>query len=65
MNDGTPHKLAEVYGTARDIPETYVVRDGIDDRFLNDITRREAHCNTRQFKAREKHAFAQVPPGRR
>lgn len=33
------HKLATVYGTARDVPQTYVERAGIDDRFLNDITR--------------------------
>ena len=33
------HKLTSVFGTSRDIPETYVTREGIDDRFLNDITR--------------------------
>ncbi len=32
-------KLAEVYGTSRDVPETYVVRPAIDGRFVNDITR--------------------------
>ena len=35
----TEHKLANVYGTSREIPETYTERIGIDDRFLNDITR--------------------------
>jgi hypothetical protein len=33
------HKLSSVFGTSRDVPETYITRDGIDDRFLNDITR--------------------------
>jgi len=33
------YKLAEVYGTSRDVPRTYVVRPAIDDRFVNDITR--------------------------
>lgn len=33
------HKLADVFGTSRDVPETYVERPGVDDRFLNDITR--------------------------
>jgi hypothetical protein len=32
-------KLTEVYGTSRDVPQTYVIRRSIDDRFLNDITR--------------------------
>jgi hypothetical protein len=32
-------KLAEVYGTSRDVPKTYVVRHSIDNRFVNDITR--------------------------
>lgn len=33
------HKLAEVFGTSRDVPQTYVERPDVDDRFLNDITR--------------------------
>ncbi|MBK7673812.1 MAG: hypothetical protein IPJ27_03075 [Candidatus Accumulibacter sp.] len=33
------HKLADVFGTSRDVPKTYVERPGVDDRFLNDITR--------------------------
>lgn len=33
------HKLAEVFGTSRAVPQTYVERPGVDDRFLNDITR--------------------------
>lgn len=33
------HKLADVFGTSRDVPQTYVERPGVDDRFLNDITR--------------------------
>jgi hypothetical protein len=33
------HKLADVFGTSRDVPLTYVERPGVDDRFLNDITR--------------------------
>lgn len=32
-------KLNEVYGLARGLPQTYVTRTGVDDRFLNDITR--------------------------
>ncbi|CAM2064759.1 hypothetical protein SCOR_05260 [Sulfidibacter corallicola] len=31
--------LKNVFGTAREVPKTYVEREGIDDRFLNDITR--------------------------
>ena len=33
------HKLTNVFGTSREVPETYVERQGVDDRFLNDITR--------------------------
>lgn len=33
------HKLTNVFGTSRDVPETYVERQGVDNRFLNDITR--------------------------
>ncbi len=33
------NKLPNVYGTSRDVPKTYVERAGVDDRFLNDITR--------------------------
>lgn len=33
------HKLTDVFGTSRDVPQTYVERPGVDDRFLNDITR--------------------------
>lgn len=33
------YKLAEVYGTSRDVPATYVLRPTIDERFVNDITR--------------------------
>ena len=33
------HKLTNVFGTSRDVPETYVERKGVDERFLNDITR--------------------------
>ncbi len=33
------YRLADVYGTSRDVPQTYVLRPAIDDRFVNDITR--------------------------
>lgn len=33
------YKLANVFGTSREVPKTYVERQGVDDRFLNDITR--------------------------
>lgn len=33
------HKLADVFGTSREVPKTYVQRPDVDDRFLNDITR--------------------------
>lgn len=33
------HKLTNVFGTSRDVPETYIERHGVDARFLNDITR--------------------------
>ena len=32
-------KLTDVYGNTRQIPLTYFVRDDIDDRFVNDLTR--------------------------
>lgn len=39
MSPEHTYKLADVYGTSRDVPETYVLRPAIDERFLNDITR--------------------------
>jgi hypothetical protein len=39
MKDPTTHKLSNVFGTSRDVPESYVERDGVDDRFLNDLAR--------------------------
>lgn len=39
MTTEVSHKLTSVFGTSRDVPETYVKRAAIDDRFLNDITR--------------------------
>lgn len=33
------NKLVDVFGTSRSVPLTYVQRPGVDDRFLQDITR--------------------------
>jgi hypothetical protein len=32
------YQLVEVFGTSRDVPKTYVVRDEIDGRFVNDLS---------------------------
>ena len=32
-------RLSHVYGTSRSVPETYVTRTSVDDRFVNDIAR--------------------------
>src|ERR1700751_1456977 len=39
MSAEAVRRMPEVYGTVRDGPLTYVQRNGVDDRFLNDITR--------------------------
>src|SRR6516165_3060198 len=39
MNAEAVRRLTDVYGTSRNVPLTYVERTGVDDRFLNDITR--------------------------
>lgn len=39
MSTPTGSKLANVFGSSREIPETYVTRSGVDDRLINDITR--------------------------
>jgi hypothetical protein len=39
MNAESVRRLTDVYGTGRNVPLTYVERTGVDDRFLNDITR--------------------------
>jgi hypothetical protein len=33
------HRLEDVFGISRDVPKSYVVRENVDNRFLNDITR--------------------------
>lgn len=33
------HRLEDVFGTSRDVPKTYVVRQKVDQTFLNDVTR--------------------------
>lgn len=39
MTTDRTYKLTDVFGTSREVPLTYVQRPGVDDRFLNDITR--------------------------
>lgn len=39
MTNPTKHMLSNVFGTSRDVPESYVEREGVDDRFLNDLAR--------------------------
>ena len=46
-------KLTEVYGTSRAIPLTYTVREHVDHRFLNDLTRDKhivVHGSSKQGK---------------
>ncbi len=33
------NKLSDVYGNSRDVPLTYQIRDKVDNRFVNDLTR--------------------------
>jgi predicted nucleic acid-binding protein len=50
---GIDKKLTEVYGTSRDIPLTYTVRETVDNRFLNDIARDKhivVHGSSKQGK---------------
>jgi hypothetical protein len=47
------YKLADVYGTSRSVPLTYVQRPQVDERFLNDITRDKhivVHGSSKQGK---------------
>ena len=39
MKNQTQHKLSNVFGTSRNVPESYVVRENVDDRFVNDLAR--------------------------
>ena len=54
MFDSPPeHKLNDVFGAGRAVPQTYVERPDIDDRFLNDITRDKhivVHGSSKQGK---------------
>ena len=33
------HLTADVFGVSRDLPTTYVVRDAVDDKLLDNLTR--------------------------
>ena len=39
MNIGKEQKMEEVFGNSREVPLTYQVRTGVDNRFVNDLIR--------------------------
>ncbi len=53
MSAETENKLADVYGSSRDVPLTYQTREKVDDRFVNDLTRNKhivLHGGSKQGK---------------
>ena len=58
------HKVGEVFGISRDLPVNYVLRKGIDDKLIDNLTRDHHVCDFRELKA-GKDMFEKILPERR